>query len=153
MSNDRKILLEVKDLQVSVEGKKILNGLNLTVAAGEVHAIMGPNGSGKSTLAYVLAGRPGYTITSGTVHYLGHDLLTLAPEVLHFACGDGVARPAREHVGEGALARAVRSHDGVHLARANFERQAVEDLLALDADVQIVDREHRSHVSPPRLPE
>jgi len=73
-------MLSIRDLSVTVAGKPILNGLNLEVGAGEVHAIMGPNGSGKSTLAHVLAGRPGYTITSGTVHYLGRDLLTLPPE-------------------------------------------------------------------------
>src|SRR5262249_14142652 len=73
-------MLSIRNLSVTVDGKKILDGLNLEVGAGEVHAIMGPNGSGKSTLAYVLAGRPGYTITSGTVHYLGQDLLALPPE-------------------------------------------------------------------------
>ena len=73
-------MLSIRNLSVTVDGKPILNGLNLEVGAGEVHAIMGPNGSGKSTLAYVLAGRPGYAITSGTVHYLGQDLLALPPE-------------------------------------------------------------------------
>ena len=73
-------MLSIRNLAVTVEGKKILDGLSLEVGAGEVHAIMGPNGSGKSTLAYVLAGRPGYAITSGTVHYLGQDLLALPPE-------------------------------------------------------------------------
>jgi Fe-S cluster assembly ATP-binding protein len=73
-------MLAIHDLHVSVEGKKILNGLTLEVGAGEVHAIMGPNGSGKSTLAYALAGRPGYEITAGTVRYLGQDLLALAAE-------------------------------------------------------------------------
>src|SRR5215475_4442826 len=73
-------LLSVKDLTVTVEGKQILNGLTLDVAAGEVHAIMGPNGSGKSTLAHVLAGRPGYEVISGSVTYQGRDLLALAPE-------------------------------------------------------------------------
>jgi Fe-S cluster assembly ATP-binding protein len=73
-------LLAIRGLEVSVAGRKILNGLDLTVNTGEVHAIMGPNGSGKSTLAHVLAGRPGYEITAGTVQYLGRDLLALPPE-------------------------------------------------------------------------
>jgi len=73
-------MLEVKDLHVSVEGKKILKGLNLTINAGEVHAIMGPNGAGKSTLSNVIAGRDGYEITSGTITYKGDDLLEMSPE-------------------------------------------------------------------------
>ena len=73
-------MLEVKGLHARVEGKDILKGLDLTVRAGEVHAIMGPNGSGKSTLAAILAGREGYEITAGQVLYDGKDLLDLAPE-------------------------------------------------------------------------
>ncbi len=73
-------MLKVDNLHVSVAGKAVLKGLTLEVNAGEVHAIMGPNGSGKSTLSYVLAGRPGYEVTAGTVRYEGQDLLTLAPE-------------------------------------------------------------------------
>jgi Fe-S cluster assembly ATP-binding protein len=73
-------MLEIKDLHVAVDGKEILKGLSLAVKAGEVHAIMGPNGSGKSTLSYVLAGRAGYEITSGTITYKGEDLNALAPE-------------------------------------------------------------------------
>jgi Fe-S cluster assembly ATP-binding protein len=73
-------MLKVDNLHVSVAGKAVLKGLTLEVNAGEVHAIMGPNGSGKSTLSYVLAGRPGYDVTAGTVRYDGQDLLTLAPE-------------------------------------------------------------------------
>ena len=74
-------MLQVKNLKATIAGKEILRGLDLTVKAGEVHAIMGPNGSGKSTLAHVLAGRPGYVATSGTVLYKGKDLLVLSPEV------------------------------------------------------------------------
>ncbi|KAA0253388.1 Fe-S cluster assembly ATPase SufC [Acidobacteria bacterium ACD] len=75
-------LLEIKNLHARIEedGTPILKGIDLTLAPGEVHAIMGPNGSGKSTLAHVLAGRPGYEVTRGEVLYDGRDLLALAPE-------------------------------------------------------------------------
>jgi Fe-S cluster assembly ATP-binding protein len=73
-------LLVIEDLHVTVQGKPILNGLTLTLAADEVHAIMGPNGSGKSTLAAVLAGRPGYEVTKGSMRLDGKDLNALEPE-------------------------------------------------------------------------
>ena len=73
-------LLEIKNLHVKVDGKQILNGLNLTVEKGQVAAIMGPNGSGKSTLAHVLAGKSDYEVTDGTVLLNGEDLLALSPD-------------------------------------------------------------------------
>ncbi len=73
-------MLKIDDLHVRVDGKEILRGLTLEVPRGEVHAVMGPNGSGKSTLANVLAGRPGYEVTSGGVTFEGRDLLALPPE-------------------------------------------------------------------------
>jgi Fe-S cluster assembly ATP-binding protein len=73
-------MLKISDLKVTVGGKAILNGLNLEVGPGEVHAIMGPNGSGKSTLANVIAGRDDYEVTNGSVTFMGNDLLSMAPE-------------------------------------------------------------------------
>lgn len=73
-------MLKVNNLKASVEGNEILKGINLQVKPGEIHAIMGPNGSGKSTLASVLAGRDSYTVTGGSVSFLGKDLLEMAPE-------------------------------------------------------------------------
>jgi len=74
-------LLEIRNLHAEIGGRKIINGLNLTVQRGEVHAIMGPNGAGKSTLSYVLAGKPGYEVTEGTIAFNGEDVLEMTPEV------------------------------------------------------------------------
>ncbi|MDR0829576.1 MAG: Fe-S cluster assembly ATPase SufC [Prevotellaceae bacterium] len=73
-------MLEIKNLRASVAGKEILRGINLTVNAGEVHAIMGPNGAGKSTLASVLSGNPAFEVTEGSITFCGKNLLELAPE-------------------------------------------------------------------------
>ncbi len=70
-------LLEIEDLHAKVAGKEIIKGFNLVINEGEVHAIMGPNGAGKSTLSYLLSGKPGYEITSGTVKFRGRDLMAL----------------------------------------------------------------------------
>jgi len=73
-------VLQIKNLSATVDDKEILNGLDLSMGSGEVHAIMGPNGSGKSTLSYVLAGRDGYEVTGGSVSYMGKDMLAMDPE-------------------------------------------------------------------------
>ncbi|MCL6432807.1 MAG: Fe-S cluster assembly ATPase SufC [Leptolyngbyaceae cyanobacterium HOT.MB2.61] len=78
--DNSEIILSVQDLTAEVDGTQILKGLNLEVKAGEIHAIMGPNGSGKSTFSKVLAGHPDYTVTGGTVTFLGQNLLEMEPE-------------------------------------------------------------------------
>lgn len=75
-----KILLDIKDLHASINGKEILKGINLTINEGEIHAIMGPNGSGKSTLSSVLVGHPAFEVTQGSIQFRGEDILQLAPE-------------------------------------------------------------------------
>ena len=78
---NKKNLLEVKNLHTSIEDTEILKGIDLTVGLGEVHAIMGPNGSGKSTLANIIAGRPGYSVTSGDIYYCGESIISTQPEI------------------------------------------------------------------------
>jgi len=73
-------ILEIRDLHAGIEGKEILKGIDLTIRPGEVHAVMGPNGAGKSTLSAVLAGRPDYQLLSGSISYMGKDLLEMSPE-------------------------------------------------------------------------
>src|SRR5574337_810140 len=79
-SNIRMSQLEIKNLHVSIDGKEILQGVNLIVKQGEIHAIMGPNGTGKSTLAYTLMGHPNYTVTEGEVVFKGQNVLELEPD-------------------------------------------------------------------------
>ena len=74
------IILKIKGLKAGIEGKEILKGIDLEIRQGEIHAFMGPNGAGKSTLSSVLAGKPQYTVTEGTIEYMGKDLLSMSPE-------------------------------------------------------------------------
>ncbi len=110
-------LIEISNLHVHVEGKSILNGLDLTLRAGEVHAIMGPNGSGKSTLANVLAGRPGYEIVDGSVAFLGQDLTALEPDArAHLGLFLAFQYPV-EIPGVSNMEFLKASLDSLHLAR------------------------------------
>ena len=106
-------MLKINNLHAGIEGKKILNGLNLEIKAGEVHAIMGPNGAGKSTLASVLAGRTNYEVLEGTVEFNGKDLLELAPE---------------ERAGEGLFLAFQYPVEIPGLSTTNFIKTAVNEV-------------------------
>ena len=106
-------MLTIHDLHAGIEGKKILNGINLEINTGEVHAIMGPNGSGKSTLASVLAGRENYEVTAGSVEFLGKDLLALSPE---------------ERAGEGLFLAFQYPVEIPGLSTTNFIKTAVNEI-------------------------
>ena len=106
-------MLTIHNLQAGIEGKKILNGINLEINPGEVHAIMGPNGSGKSTLASVLAGRENYDVTSGSVEFLGKDLLAMSPE---------------ERAGEGLFLAFQYPVEIPGLSTTNFIKTAVNEI-------------------------
>ncbi len=140
-------ILEIKGLHANVDGKQILNGVDLVLNPGEVHAIMGPNGSGKSTLAHVLAGRDGYEVTSGEVRFKGGDLLALAPE--ERAC-EGVFLAFQYPVeipGVNntyflrAAVNAVRTHRGEEeLDSMTFMKLVREKLAVLDMDQGLMKR-------------
>ena len=106
-------MLRIQNLHASIEGKKILNGINLEIKAGEIHAIMGPNGSGKSTLASVLAGRKEYEVTDGAVEFLGKNLLDLDPE---------------ERAGEGLFLAFQYPVEIPGLSTTNFIKTAVNEV-------------------------
>ena len=106
-------MLNIRNLHAGIEDKKILNGINLEIKVGEIHAIMGPNGSGKSTLASVLAGRESYEVTEGSVEFLGKDLLELAPE---------------ERAGEGLFLAFQYPVEIPGLSTTNFIKTAVNEI-------------------------
>ena len=140
-------ILEIHDLHVSVEEQEILSGVNLSVNAGEVHAIMGPNGSGKSTLASTLAGRPEYQVTAGYAHYRGKDLLEMAPEEraregLFLAFQYPLELPGvRAWQFLKAAADAGRQHRGEEEYSArDFDRMLREKVKLVDIDPELVRR-------------
>lgn len=140
----RRALLEISDLHVSVEGREILRGLDLTVYPGEVHALMGRNGSGKSTLANALMGHPKYVVTAGTVRLAGEDLLALTPDArakagLFLAFQNPIAIPG---VGTGnflrAAVRAVRGAESINAVQ--FRRELTERMQHLQMDPSFATR-------------
>jgi Fe-S cluster assembly ATP-binding protein len=138
-------LLEVKDLHVSIseDGSRILNGIDLVLRAGEVHALMGPNGSGKSTLAHVLAGRPGYDVTRGQVLYEGADLLTLKPEERARA---GIFLAFQYPVEIPGVSNSYFLRTAVNAVRKNRglpELDAMDFLSLLDEKAKLVEMEER----------
>lgn len=131
-------MLKIENLHVEVEGKPILRGINLTLPKGEVHAIMGPNGSGKSTLAHVIAGKPGYTVTQGSVSFNGKDLLALEPEA---RAGEGVFLAFQyplEIPGVNNVYMLKAALNGIRKYRGLAEMGAVEFLALVKAKTKIV---------------
>ena len=146
MTNNQPLLF-VRGLQASAGDLEILNGVDLEVYAGEVHAIMGPNGSGKSTLANVLAGRPDYTVTAGEVVYDGEDLLELEPEIrarkgIFLAFQYPVELPgvrAWQFLKAGVDAK--RQHNGEEeLSARDFDRMLQEKVKMVEIDPELVRR-------------
>ncbi len=143
----RVAMLEVKDLSVSVQARPILAGLNLTVSAGEVAAIMGPNGSGKSTLSYVIAGKPGYEVTSGEVLLDGENLLESEPDeraqkgvFLAFQYPIEIPGVATMTFLKAALNAQRRSRGEGDLTTPEFMRRVREASKALKIDMEMLRR-------------
>jgi Fe-S cluster assembly ATP-binding protein len=133
------MLLEIRDLHVSIDGKPILRGLDLAVAEGEVHAVMGPNGSGKSTLAQVLAGHPAYEVTAGEIVYLGTNLLEMPAEK---RAREGIFLAFQYPVEIPGVANAYFLRAGLNEIRAYRgleELDAMEFLALLKEKLKIVD--------------
>jgi Fe-S cluster assembly ATP-binding protein len=140
-------MLEINELHANVDGKEILRGLTLAVGAGEVHAIMGPNGAGKSTLSYVLAGRPGYEVTSGSVTFDGIDILPLEPHeraaaglFLGFQYPVEIPGVSNLNFLRTALNSQRKARGQSEVSGADFLRQVRKEAGAFDLDVEMLKR-------------
>lgn len=138
-------LLQIKDLHAQVDGKAILKGIDLTIDAGQVHAIMGPNGSGKSTLAHVLAGREGVEVTQGEILYEGRDLLAMAPEQ---RARHGVFLGFQYPVEIPGVSNIYLLKAAVNAVR---QEQGLEELDAMDLLERVNERMAELHINPDLL--
>ena len=136
-------MLSIKNLQVDIEGKNILQGLNLDIGAGQVHAIMGPNGSGKSTLSHTLAGRDGYQVTGGEILFEGQDLLALNPEQrAHLGIFLGMQYPV-ELPGVNNMVFMRESLNAIRRARGEEELDAVAFMQRVRDQARLVDLDEK----------
>mgnify|MGYP003961155615 FL=1 len=140
-------MLKIKALTVNVEGKPVLNGVNLNVNPGEVHAIMGPNGSGKSTLSNVLAGKSEYQVISGKVQFSGNDFLTLSPEeralqglFLGFQYPVEIPGVSTENFLRTALNEKLKYEGKEELDAFDFQQLLSEKLQQINMDKSMTDR-------------
>ena len=140
-------MLRIDNLHATVDGKPILNGIDLALKAGEIHAVMGPNGSGKSTLSYVLAGRPGYEVTQGSVTLDGEDLLALAPHeraakgmFLGFQYPVEIPGVSNVQFLRTALNAQRRARGEKELSAGEFLKIAREQAALLDFDMEMMKR-------------